>query len=471
MKQWLLIKKIFFTVIILFIAFIVLGCLLPPLMNNKVGKGNENSFSAVFLPEAVSEKEHILCIDDNEDALIWRLRTIEAAENEIVLSTFDFGNDDSGIDMMSALVKAADRGVHIRLFIDGINGMLKLGKSSYFKALVSLPNVEAKFYNPVNLLKPWMINYRMHDKYLIADDRIYILGGRNTNNLFLGNYRDKYNIDRDILVYNAKAAANASVKQLQEYFNFIWDLPCSQDVAGSGNSEKVKDAAGYLRLHYEKIQQIYPYAFEETDWESDTMEAEGISLLLNPAEPSNKSPDLWDTLYQYMLQGEDVIIQTPYIICSRDMYEGIAGLCDGGTRLQIVTNAVENGANPWGCTDYLNEKSNILDTGAEVYEVFSDQSLHTKTVLIDDNISIVGSYNLDIRSTYLDTEMMLVIDSQALNSYLREKTQEQMNQSRHVQPDGTVAYGNNYSEIEMSFGKKCFYTLLRIIVYPFRYLL
>lgn len=471
MKQWLLIKKIFFTVIILFIAFIVLGCLLPPLMNNKAGKGNENSFSAVFLPEAASEKERILCIDDNEDALIWRLRTIEAAENEIVLSTFDFGNDDSGIDMMSALVKAADRGVHIRLFIDGINGMLKLGKSSYFKALVSLPNVEAKFYNPVNLLKPWMINYRMHDKYLIADDRIYILGGRNTNNLFLGNYRDKYNIDRDILVYNAKAADNASVKQLQDYFNSIWDLPCSQDVAGSGNSEKVKDAAGYLRLHYEKIQQIYPHAFEETDWESDTMEAKGISLLLNPAEPSNKSPVLWDTLYQYMLQGEDVIIQTPYIICSRDMYEGIAGLCDSGARLQIVTNAVENGANPWGCTDYLNEKSNILDTGAEVYEVFSDQSLHTKTVLIDDNISIVGSYNLDIRSTYLDTEMMLVIDSQALNSYLREKTQEQMNQSKHVQPDGTVAYGNNYSEIEMSFGKKCFYTLLRVIVYPFRYLL
>lgn len=38
------------------------------------------------------------------------------------------------------------------------------------------------------------------------------------------------------------------------------------------------------------------------------------------------------------------------------------------------------------------------------------QSLHTKTILVDDHISMIGSYNLDLRSTYLDTELMLVID-------------------------------------------------------------
>lgn len=471
MKLRLPVKKIIAAASILFIVFVLLGCLLPPLFHKKAGNEYKASFSADISAGDLSEKERILCIDDNEEALIWRLRSIEAAENEIILSTFDFGDDNSGLDMMSALAKAADRGVHIRLFIDGINGMLKLGNSSNFKALVSLPNVEAKFYNPVNLMKPWKVNYRMHDKYLIADSRIYILGGRNTNDLFLGNYRDKYNIDRDILVYQTKPEENSSIKQLRKYFNSIWDLSCSHNIAGSGNSEKTQAAVRYLSSHYEKVRQMYPEAFEETDWEEATMEAEGISLYTNSMEPSNKAPELWYSLYQYMRQGKDVIIQTPYIICSKDMYEEISGLCGNGTRLRIITNAVENGANPWGCTDYLNQKNEILDTGAEVYEVFSDQSLHTKTILIDDNISVVGSYNLDIRSTYLDTEMMLVIDSQALNEYLRENAQEQMELSRHVLPDGTEDYGKNYSEIEMSFGKKCFYVILRAVVYPFRYLL
>lgn len=80
-----------------------------------------------------------------------------------------------------------------------------------------------------------------------------------------------------------------------------------------------------------------------------------------------------------------------------------------------MTNAIESGANPFGCTDYLNEKKNILATGSEVFEVSCGQSLHTKTILVDDHISMIGSYNLDLRSTYLDTELMLVIDCPELN--------------------------------------------------------
>ena len=50
-----------------------------------------------------------------------------------------------------------------------------------------------------------------------------------------------------------------------------------------------------------------------------------------------------------------------------------------------------------------------------MYECIADHSLHTKTILVDDRLSAVGSYNYDMRSTYLDTEMMLVIDSPELN--------------------------------------------------------
>ncbi len=92
--------------------------------------------------------------------------------------------------------------------------------------LSSHENVEIRLYNPINLLTPWKINYRMHDKYLIADDFAYILGGRNTDNRFLGNYQEHYNVDRDILVYETEPGAGQSYQQLMNYFEAVWALPC-----------------------------------------------------------------------------------------------------------------------------------------------------------------------------------------------------------------------------------------------------
>ena len=215
----------------------------------------------------------------------------------------------------------------------------------------------------------------------------------------------------------------------------------------------------------------YPEAFAQTDWETETMAAGKVTLCTNPVNPGNKEPVLFYTYIYLMEQGEDVIIQTPYVICSRDMYRGLSELSASGTRVQILINAIESGANPFGCIDYVNEKEELLETGAEMYECIADHSLHTKTILVDDRLSAVGSYNYDMRSTYLDTEMMLVIDSPELNRELREQAGELMDQSRHVRPDGTAVRGEDYPDRELSAGKRFFYQILRILIMPFRHLL
>jgi phosphatidylserine/phosphatidylglycerophosphate/cardiolipin synthase-like enzyme len=56
--------------------------------------------------------------------------------------------------------------------------------------------------------------------------------------------------------------------------------------------------------------------------------------------------------------------------------------------------------------------------------------MHTKSILIDDRLSLIGSFNWDMRSVYLDTELMLLVDCPALNAALRERTEEMMRQSR-----------------------------------------
>ena len=136
-----------------------------------------------------------------------------------------------------------------------------------------------------------------------------------------------------------------------------------------------------------------------------------------------------------MAKAEEVLVQTPYIICSRDMYRDLRSVCDSGTRTDILINAVEIGSNPFGCTDYLNQKKPLRDTGVSMYEYLGDQALHTKALVVGDDLTIAGSCNFDMRSVYLDTELMLAIRSPQLNAQIRGQIQELQEHSRRMAPD------------------------------------
>jgi phosphatidylserine/phosphatidylglycerophosphate/cardiolipin synthase-like enzyme len=249
------IRRGIFLVLLLYVIYLLVSLLLPPLFWQEATGADALTWSS---------PARVRCIDDNEEALEWRLRLIDLAEEELVLTTFDFHDDNSGRDMMSALVEAADRGVHIRLLVDGISGFLQLERSENFCALASMDGVEVKFYNPVNLLTPWVMNYRMHDKYLIADDSCYLLGGRNTYDLFLGNYVDTYNIDRDILVYET-GTENTSLSQLSDYFETIWDLEESQAFSPK-DTQKLQSVRETLRDDGNQLAELYPAAYQEINW-------------------------------------------------------------------------------------------------------------------------------------------------------------------------------------------------------------
>ncbi len=92
-------------------------------------------------------------------------------------------------------------------------------------------------------------------------------------------------------------------------------------------------------------------------------------------------------------------------------------------------------------------------------------------MLIDDRLSLVGSFNFDMRSAYLDTELMLLIDSPELNRHLRSMAQEDMEQSRHVFPDGQEVPGAAFQPREMPWSKQALYGLIRLLSLPFRPLL
>lgn len=415
--------------------------------------------------------ERIRCIDDNEEALLWRLRMIGSAKKSIVLSTFDLRPDNSGTDMIAALYAAAEKGVHVQILIDGIYQKLFLEKSEVFQALTAHQNVEVRIYNPVtNVMR---LNYRMHDKYLIIDDSMYLLGGRNTNDIFLGEKKTGINVDRDILVYEEQKGKGESLRQLEEYFDTIWNEKqvVKKKVRTTGSyKERYKKQYHQLEERYQALKEKYQDIESYEDWTEDTYEADKITLINNGTQAARKSPKVLQAIEYIAGQGKNVVIQTPYVICNSYMYQELKKMAEKA-ELKIVLNAVEKGSNPWGCTDYLNQKEKILNTGATVYELMNEHAVHTKTVLVDDNISIVGSYNLDMRSTYLDTELMLVIDSERLNEEIRDTEDTYMEKSKEVKPDGTETEGKQYKKKVLTPEKKRFYAFLKIIIRPFRHLL
>lgn len=439
-------------------AYTVVSLVLPPMFKRAEGENTK-------MPQAEGTGERILCIDDNTDALIYRLGLIEAAKERLVLTTFDFRDDESGGEIMAALYDAAERGVKIKILLDGMNAFLHLRKSDNFNTLAAHENITVKLYNPVNLLLPYRINYRMHDKYLIADDFAYILGGRNTDDLFLGHYVEKYNEDRDILVFEEERGGGSSYNQLTEYFKRIWNLKACKIYIRAP-----KKTVDFKALR-EKTRERYPQAFENIDWRDTTESAESVRLITNPIEAENKSPSVWKIMVSMMRGGEEVLIQSPYVICSKDMYGDLTEVCARSKNAQLIINAVESGTNPFGCTDYLSQKKKIIDTNLTVYEYLGAQAQHTKTVLIGDDLSIVGSCNVDMRSVYLDTELMLVIKSRPLNAELKKKAELLKKSSRRTLPDGSESEGESFKSIVPGRKKKIIYFVLRRAIKPVRHLL
>lgn len=464
----LTVGKILLIFLIIYIGFLVL----PYVCHKKVPASYQESFDVSSFYGSGPGPERTAYIDNNDDALLWRLRLIEEAREEIILSTFDFKSDEAGKDIIAALMQASDRGVQVRVIVDGFNGVLKLTGNKYFKALVSCPGVSIKIYNLISPFRPWDMQARLHDKYLIIDNSMYMLGGRNTMELFLGDYSPEKNVDRELFVYETKQPdENASISQLRRYFETVWALPDSREYVCRKKTSSVEQADEELRERYEYLRETYSEAYTDWDFTALTMETKRISLLSNPIETENKEPLLWYSLQQLMQEADQVTMYTPYIICGKEMYQGLEELKNRGVSVEMITNDVASGANPWGCTDYLNQKEKIWDTGVKVYELMGEYSSHTKAVLLDSRMSLVGSYNFDMRSTYQDTELMLAVDCPELNRIIRQEAERDKAKSKIMGANGEYQYGEGCVPREMSPGKKIFYAIMRVLVIPLRHFL
>lgn len=450
------ILKIFVLVLVVILVYEVIGVFASygkqPEVSEKIRKNTDTK----RFYGTVEQPERATVIEKNEEALLQRLRLIENAKEEIILSTFAFHSDQSGKIMIGALLDAAQRGVKIQILVDGFESWVTMERNPYFYAMSSQKNIELKLYNRANPLKPWKIMGRMHDKYLIADGKTYILGGRNTYDYFLGNFPGHKNFDRDVLVFCENPQEENSVSQLKSYFETIWKQKDCQDFHEKERLAKrksVKKAKEDAKTCYEEYFNEHEEVICDTDFVRDTYETEKVSLISNPIYTGAKEPTAWYEMTELMKQAKSrVKIHTPYIICNEMMYKSWEEIGEQVPEFSVMTNSIANNGNPFGSADYAKNRNRILETGINIWEYEGGYSYHGKSILIDDDISVIGSFNMDMRSVYLDTELMLVIQSKEINAQLEEGMMEYEKTSRQVLEDGS--YRNPYQIEPVELTKK-----------------
>lgn len=417
------------------ILYVVIGALAPFMHYSPVSQSFQESFSAADILEPEESPDRAMLLETNISAWEERIRLMNMASERIILSTFDMRDGESTRDLLSVLLHKADEGVQVQILVDGFSDFLRMEGRPVFYALSSHPNVEIRIYNPIRPWFPWTLQGRMHDKYVIADDQAYILGGRNTFDYFIGDYEtENKSFDRELLIYNSKGPGESSLNGLMAYF-----------------------------------QEVRPDLFEPFDYAQVTEPTQGVELLSGETGIYGKEPRVFYMLSQLMAHAqEQVIIHTPYAVCNDYMYDTLTNLCAQVPDVTMMVNSVENGDNLVASSDYLKNKGHLIETGLEIYEYDGGISYHGKSVVIDNDISIVGSYNLDLRSTYMDTELMLVVKSEALTQELTGYMEDMHQDCRKVIDARTYETPPHLDTARIPPAKRFFLGFLGILLAPFR---
>lgn len=464
--------------LVFIIVYVVAGAMIPFAKQKKVEDG-ENVFSHqdYYAPEGSCSTDRAHVVEDNKEALELRLLMLNEAKERVILSTFDFRQDESTRDLAAAIYQAAERGVQIKIMVDGFSGLLRMEGSPFFYALSSHPGIEIRIYNPIHILTPWKLNGRMHDKYVICDDKALLLGGRNTFSYFLGDYAtSSRSHDREVLIYNTdyeNGTENSVISQVEEYFYGIWDGPYMKvfhDNEKLAERRSVKLKIEMLEKRYEEEREHYPECFREYDYQAHTVPIQKATLISGETGIYGKQPLVWDTLKNLMADAEErVVFHTPYVVMDDEMAAGMKEISEKVPDFSMIINAVENGDNVVASSDYMIHKKEVLDTGVKLYEFDGGESTHGKTILIDDDLSIIGSYNLDMRSTYMDTELMLAIQGKEFYQELSRYTDEFQEKCRIIQDEDHYQLPEGLVPQKLPLKKKIIYSLIGPLIQPFRY--
>jgi len=413
--------------------------------------------------ERMSSQTGAYILEKGEEALIGRAWLTRHATSSIDIQYFIWSTDNIGKLAAESLLTAAERGVMVRVLVDDIS----IDAEDQTLLLLSAhPNVQIRIYNPnlsvgvgfwrglVNAITQFRgVNQRMHDKTAIFDGVAGITGGRNMADEYF-DYNENYNFrDRDILLLGS------AVTQMSENFDEFWrsDLAVPvetifDDATQSLTSAEVAAKAEQLHEYANDIVNFEPQVREAIDNIADqfpkllqNMSWQDVSFISDvPGKNDGKSglqgggESTTQLVAELRGAKDSILIQSPYLVMPKGGIDLLAELVNRGVRVRISTNSLASTDNIPAFSGYHRQRARLLQAGVELFEfkphpgiqtalierypriaennpVFA---IHAKSMVIDGKTIFIGTFNLDPRSANLNTEVGVLIESQALGEQL-----------------------------------------------------
>src|SRR4051812_2920294 len=374
------------------------------------------------------------------DALAVRSDLADLAERTLDVQYYLWDDDASGRLLTAALLRAANRGVHVRVLLDDAH---TVGRTSDLVLLDSHPNIEVRLFNPfanrerrlADAVREFpRVNHRMHNKALIADNGAAVVGGRNVGDAYFT--ADAAANFRDLDLLAAGPVVQELSRSFDEFWNSGWSVPMRSLVSERAEPERLRRLSARLEASADSARAL-PFRREiARTGPDDLLRRLRDGLVWGEATVVADRPDKPETERPVLLEGvrallrddsrRELLIESAYFIPSADESRRLCALAADGSRVRVLTNSLASTDVLLAYVGYAKRRARRLRCGVEVYELRADArlvrrwrwlsgrssaALHTKAVVVDRRQVVVGSFNLDPRSARLNTELAVVIDS------------------------------------------------------------
>ena len=390
------------------------------------------------------------------DGFLIRMQMINAATRTLDLQYFIFHQDNTGRLLTDAVLRAADRGVRVRVLID--DGEMRAGDAQVL-ALTAHPLIQIRIFNPFSyrghnsvlrslnfIADAQRLDYRMHNKLLVVDNTLALVGGRNIGDRYFQIDPDSQVADDDVFV------AGPLTRQLSATFDDYWGSDMAIPVeALSPEKTTLAKLISFRRELDQHNTQLKTDGFDYVKRLASGQPFAGIMsgdtpLVWAQAQVVCDSPDkkeveegkMGGSLMQKPVEEavlgvhSELLMITPYLIPGKDGMRIFKTLRERNVRIRVLTNSLSSTPVLLAQAGFMHYQIPMLKEGIQLYEIrsllgnvkgsgetkaisrYGNYSLHAKLYVFDRKKVFIGSMNFDQRSLHLNTEIGLIIDSPAL---------------------------------------------------------
>ncbi|QHL88179.1 cardiolipin synthase [Nibribacter ruber] len=362
-------------------------------------------------PLTVGNKVKILL--NGEETFPAILEALRQARHHIHIEYYIIDDDTVGNQIKDVLIQKAREGVQVRLIYDDYGSRSIRGK--YLAELLAA-GVEAHPFHKVHF---WLLanrlNYRNHRKIIIIDAKTAFVGGINIADRYINSPEAKKSLywrDTHLRI------DGPGIYYLQYLFFCDWNFCSSQQLAP-----------------------------EEHYFITDPIEGQHCHVQIAASGPDSPTATILFSLLQSIyLAQEEVLITTPYFIPGESILNALCVAAMGGVSVKLLVPGIADSglvnAAAWSYYD------DLLLAGVEIY-LYQKGFMHAKTMVIDGNMAMVGTANMDNRSFELNFEVNAVVYDQEISQQLRSVFYQDLEQSKRINPEEW----RNRSKVKQLFEK------------------